>query len=165
MFSIDFQCVASDSEGRESSLPHDKHTSDSSRFALTLKSMNVSTNNTRFAFELNYIVHESHALTMTMDKSIDDEYSPAVFETVYGKVSGKKGKAYSQWKPVAYTMPKLGRKYQTRASAGDVRKVSDRSWNIGEAVMPNGMYKSYGVNVSFGLTKDGFYQKNKYLTW
>lgn len=127
--------------------------------------MNVSTNNTRFAFELSYIVDYNHTLSVSMDKSIDDEYTPAVFETVYGKVTGKKGKSYSQWKPIAYTLPKLGQMCQTRASASGIEHVTNRSWNIGERVMPMGKYHSYGLNVSFGLSKDGFYMKNKYLTW
>lgn len=127
--------------------------------------MNLTTNKTRFAFELSYVVEDKHKVSISVDKSIDDEYTPAVFETVYGKVTGKNGKSYSQWKPIAYTLAKLGQKYQTRASAGDIRVVTNRSWNIGQLVMPNWTYQIYGLNVSFGLSKDGFYQKNKYLTW
>lgn len=126
--------------------------------------MNVSTNSTRFAAEINYIVDEGDKPDITTEKSFDDEYTPAVFKTVYCKVGGKDGKAYSQWKPIAYTKAELGRKYQTKALEGSIVKVVNRSWNIGEVAMHD-LYKRYGLNVSFGIAKDGFYQKNKYLIW
>ncbi|CAB4041965.1 Hypothetical predicted protein [Paramuricea clavata] len=126
--------------------------------------MNVSTNSTRFAVEINYIVDEGYKPDITTEKNFDDEYTPAVFKTVYGKVGGKYGKAYSQWKPIAYTKAELGRKYQTKALEGGVENVVNRSWNIGEVAMHE-LYKIYGLNVSFGLAKDGFYQKHKYLIW
>lgn len=156
--------MASHSEDRDSELPHEKHTSDSNRFSLTLDGMNVTTNSTRFAVEINYIVEEGCTPDITTVKSIDDEYTPAVFKTVYAKVKGKEGKAYSQWKPIAYTKPELGRMFQTRAEVGSVGIVVKRSWNIGELAM-HSSYQVYGLNVSFGISKDGFYQKNKYLTW
>lgn len=131
---------------------------------MTLDHMDVITNKTRFAFEVNYIVQEGYKPDVTSEKSIDDEYSPAVFETVYGKMAGKHGKAYSQWKPIAYTKAELGRKFQTKASASGVERVVNGSWNIGEVAM-KGSYGVYGLNVSFGIAKDGFYQKNGYLTW
>ncbi|XP_028398931.1 glycosylated lysosomal membrane protein-like [Dendronephthya gigantea] len=165
--SIILKFVASHSVDRESKLPHEKHTSDSNRFSLTLNDVNVTTNSTRFAVEVNYMVELGYAPDITTKKSIDDEYTPAIFKTVYAKVKGKYGKAYSQWKPIAYTKPELGRMCQTRAEIGSVRKVVNRSWNIGEVAMLslNSLYQVYGLNVSFGITKDGFYQKTKYLTW
>jgi hypothetical protein len=124
---------------------------------------NLTTNSTRFALEVNYVVENGEKPDVTVVKNFDDEYTPAVFKSVYGKVGGKHGKAYSQWKPIAYTKADLGRKFQTKASASSVKSVN-RSWNIGEVAM-NNSWQIYGLNLSFGLTKDGFYQKNNYLTW
>ena len=159
-----FQFVASSSEGRGSRLPHLHYTADSNRFSLTLDNVNITTNNTRFAVEINYIVSGDSEPDVTSERSIDDEYTPAVFKTVYGKVNSEHGKVFSQWKPIAYTKAKLGRKSQTKASESGIRMVN-RSWNIAEVVMKYQNFKVYGLNVSFGLAKDGFYQKNKYLTW
>jgi hypothetical protein len=125
---------------------------------------NLTTNSTRFAVEINYIVQLGDKPNIKTEKNFDDEYTPAVFETVYGKVGDEHGKAYSQWKPIAYTKEELGRKFQTKAVAGSVEKIVNRSWNIGEVAMDE-LYQIYGLNVSFGLTKDGFYRKNNYLTW
>ena len=162
--SIIFRFEASSSADRESRLPHLKYTADSNRLSLTLDHItNLTTNSTRFALEINYVVELGEKLDVTVVKQFDDEYTPAVFKTVYGKVGGKHGKAYSQWKPIAYTKADLGRKFQTKASAGGVVSV-DRSWNIGEVAL-NNKYELYGLNLSFGLTKDGFYQKHNYLTW
>ena len=127
--------------------------------------MNVTTNKTRFAIEVNYVVQKGSTPDVYSEKNIDDEHTPAVFETVYGQVKGKHGKSYSQWKPIAYTKEDLGRKYQTKAVASSVEKVVNRSWNIGEVAIQPNHYQIYGLNVSFGITKDGFYQKNKYLVW
>ena len=128
--------------------------------------MNITTNSTRFAVEINYVVVDDSKPDVTTEKSIDDEYTPAVFKTVYGKVNSKHGKVFTQWKPIAYTKAELGRKFQTKASESGIRKVTStkRPWNIGEVAMTS-KYAVYGLNVSFGLAKDGFYQKNKYLTW
>ncbi|XP_046854542.1 glycosylated lysosomal membrane protein B-like [Xenia sp. Carnegie-2017] len=154
--------VASTSPGREKKLPCEKYTADSCRFSLTMDHVKVATNNTRFAVEINYIYEGDKKPDMAKKRLFDDEYSPGVFEIVYGKVSSVNGTAYAQWKPIAYTNPELGRKVQTKAIASSF-KIVKRSWNIGDALI--GSHQVYGVNLSFGVTKDGFYQKNHYLTW
>lgn len=157
-----FKFVASTSPGREKKLPCEKYTADSCRFSLTMDHVKVATNNTRFAVEINYIYEGDKKPDMAKKRLFDDEYSPGVFEIMYGKVSSVNGTAYAQWKPIAYTNPELGRKVQTRAIASSF-KIVKRSWNIGDALI--GSHQVYGVNLSFGVTKDGFYQKNHYLTW
>ena len=168
-------------------LPAELYTSNSSRFTITLsnlKELNTSkSKETRLGLELFSITAYSNrgSTCLTAEKSIDDEFTPAVFKTVIVNNTDHGGiGSYIAWKPVAYTeahrrldvqVPSyeyLANHHfvseQTSCKAITTLPYSPHFQSIAFAVQGRHMI-AYGVNVSFGMTKDGWYQNDNYLSW
>ena len=185
---LSFQCNASFSSGRESSLPRQQFSSNTTIFTLTLIGLhtNVSdSRHTRFIFELSSFEADHSTTCVKADRSFDDEYTPAVFKTVVVNSTGSGGGvSYSAWKPVAYTsktrsldcqIPSyqyynnmhhfIQEKCQPLPIDSSVfRPFHTIAYNLKEP----SHWISYGINISFGKPKDGWYdgrEGSRYLSW
>lgn len=163
-------------------LPRQQFSSNSTVFTLTfdgLKSFN-KTENTRFIFELySFTADPTHSTTcLKAERSFDDEYTPAVFETIVVNSTGVSGMSYSAWKPVAYVnkmrsldhqVPSyqyygnkqhfIGKQCQPLSPSCAKQDSFSIAYNLGVSLL------FYRMNVSFGQQKDGWYGRSQYLSW
>ena len=157
-------------------------------FTLTLNNLTKLTSNktghTRFIFELySLTARKSESTTcVKADKSIDDEFTPAVFKTIVVNNTGRGGTAYSTWKPVAYVGEKrsLEKQVPSYAYYRNVHHfISQHCDPLPYSSFPHSSFSiayhlenyeflPYGMNISFGQQKDGWYdgrESSHYLSW
>lgn len=175
------QCNASAGQGRESVLPHQKFTSNSTVFTLTLDHLtpNKTGKNTRFIFEIVSFTVDKTSTCIKAQKSLDDEHTPAVFKTIVINSTGVGGMSYSAWKPVAYT--KVTRSLDNQVPSWAYYENEQQYIKQHCAPLPSSSSKpafvsiamhldnvafiSQGMNISFGQKKDGWYEASHYLSW
>ena len=179
IFSLSLQCNASASQGKESVLPHQKFTSNSTVFTLTLDGLKNHEKHTRYIFELVSFSIDEVSTCITAKRSLDDEYTPAVFKTIVVNSTGFIGTSYSAWKPVAYVhktrslenqVPSYayyGNKYQIvkTQSCSSLPSSSSKQFPSIVRHLKGITFTSYGMNISFGQKKDGWYEASHYLSW
>ena len=148
-----------------------------------LKKLN-KTGNTRFIFELHSFTAGNIESTTCVkaDKSIDDEFTPAVFKTIVVNSTGSGQTSYSAWKPVAYVDKKRSLENQVPSHAYYKNEHHFISHDC-KSLPPYPSYRplfsivyslkgtrllSYGLNISFGQQKDGWYdgrESKRFLSW
>ncbi|XP_072037561.1 glycosylated lysosomal membrane protein A-like [Amphiura filiformis] len=168
-FSLKFQ--AFNKSGRSSDLPHLQSTANTSQIELILDNLGLHYKQSRFAIEL-LVLHDQQTtedVTLKQTKSIDDEYTPSVFLIYNLKVpSSSKLGSFSQWKPVTYNDVKkaMSNAVQTKNYGVNTTNYFQPKWSIAHAYYPDvsSLHKA-GLNVSFGLSGDGFYTKTNYSSW
>lgn len=172
------QCNASASQGTESVLPHQKFTSNSTVFTLTLDHLNYE-KYTRFVFELVSFSIDKVSTCITAKRSLDDEHTPAVFKTIVVNSTGFTGTSYSAWKPVAYidktrsldhqvpSWAYYGNEHEYVKTQGCSSLPSSSSKQFHSIVhhLHRITFTSHGMNISFGQKKDGWYKASRYLSW
>ncbi|XP_072167172.1 glycosylated lysosomal membrane protein B-like [Diadema setosum] len=166
-------------EGRMEELPHLQHTCNTTEFSLILDNLQQTFNHSRFAIELLVVrdqeMEKDSEIKMKINPSIDDEHTPAVFETyevLLNRTSTSKQGSYLQWKPVVYT------KRDRETGNSKLTKVYELNENASELCIPNySVAHAYyggdfvkvldvrGFNISFGVSKDKFYNNTKYYVW
>ena len=178
-FPLSLQCNASASQGTESVLPHQKFTSNSTVFTLTLDGLKHQEKYTRFIFELVSFSIDKVSTCITAEQTLDDEYTPAVFKTIVVNSTGFTGMSYSAWKPVAYIkktrsldhqVPSWAyyeNKYQSikTQSCSSLPSSSSKQFHSIVHHLKGITFTSHGMNISFGQKKDGWYEASSYLSW
>ena len=153
------------------------------RFWLSLDNLSLSTKKTRIAIEFQSLTEpyfqRKTKTCLQAERSIDDEYTPSIFKTVYlNMIASSNDKSFISWKPVAYGQDftfknqTLMYEYINGKHVSPTHKCDElmtqltnsMAKGIASAVM-KGQPVVKGMNVSFGVASDGFYQKNPYLTW
>jgi len=72
---------AFDDEGREDQLPHLPYNENITQFDLSVNKVWTNTSkNSRFAVEVMMIGNDKEGMDVSESKSIDDEYTPGVFQ-------------------------------------------------------------------------------------
>ncbi|KAM4664372.1 glycosylated lysosomal membrane protein [Discoglossus pictus] len=171
--SLAFRVQAYKNEGRDASSPHLLHSANCSKLELLLDGVLPRGNNSRFALEMVTLEKKHGRKKMDTVHSIDDEYTPTIFEMVQ-LVSDSSNASYAQgffqWKSVAY-----GSAMKSRDVALPVKYHQLQSLNR-TLVAPNIAHAFYGehmedtynmeaFNISFGMSGGDFYDKRKYLSW
>lgn len=166
-------------------LPRQQFSSNSTIFTLTLDHLKMlnKTGNTRFIFELFSFTADQSTTCVKADRYIDDEFTPAVFKTIVVNSTGPSGStSYSAWKPVAYVDKKRSLDHQVPSHAyyrNTHRFISEhcsplpfssfRRSSLSIAYSLTDVHLlSYGMNISFGQQKDGWYDgsdSSHYLSW
>ena len=170
-----------DEIGHGSKPPKNPINANLTEFRLEMSDLPSNYTNTRYAIEVIFFsTAEANPKEATHKTTqyIDDEYTPGVFEIWSIQLlvePSKVNQTYVTWKPVSYHSPKL-----KRSDQGLVNKFL---WKDNDAVtklhnplpvysgskpwtLVDGMTASYyGVNVTFGISKDGFYNAHPYLSW
>ena len=178
------QCNASAIKDRESILPHQQFSSNSTVFTLTLhKLTNLQhKGHTRFIFELVSFSEDDSSTCVTAQKSLDDEHTPAVFKTIVINSTLGSHSSYSAWKPVAYLKEsrKLSNQVPSFSYFGNQHQFinnkqcqtlpSSSSTEDFISIVSHlkGNFISSQMNISFGQQKDGWYdgpEGSRYLTW
>ncbi|RUS77818.1 hypothetical protein EGW08_014411 [Elysia chlorotica] len=165
--------------GRASKLPALEKTANLTQIDFVLDDFTPSFSRSRFALE-TVLVSLSKNKKMSIDEtqSIDDEYSPGVF-TINNWLSNPSDQVqtgFLQWKPVSYLSESRGRKSATKVKHYKIVDVKDRVSDVAlvkssivEALFGNVWSRTDVIirssNISFGLSKDGYYVKNNYTVW
>ncbi|KAM9737288.1 glycosylated lysosomal membrane protein [Menidia menidia] len=159
-----------DSEGRVQTLPRLLHSANSSQLDVWLDGILPRSSNSRFLLELQSVGGAYPLSRVDIRQSIDDEFTPSIFK-VSQWVSSVNGSSdvlgFVQWKPVAYrhTQPVLEdatpcRHSDPQAQSGEAAAASSgliRAFYSNPEVM--------GLNMSFGLAGEPFYNSSRFLSW
>nr|XP_020477145.1 glycosylated lysosomal membrane protein [Monopterus albus] len=168
--SLCLQLSVFESEGRGQSLPHLLHSANSSQLGVWLDGVLPRATRSRFLLELQAVGGAYPLTRVDTSRSIDDEFTPSIFK-VSQWVSSLNGSSevlgFVQWKPVAYS--------QSNPTLEDATPCSHTNPRLqkGEMIMASSSLihafytepETFGLNVSFGLAGDPFYNSTKFLGW
>lgn len=166
-FCLQFSAFAS--EGRDAVWPRLLHTANSSHLRIWLQGLRPRASHARFLLELHALGRPYDLSRVEVKQSIDDEYSPSIF-TVSQWLAGPglpspEVLGFVQWRPVAYRQasPVLADATPCRHSLP--LEVSQASTASGLALAFYGPASATGLNLSFGLAGEPFYNATSYLSW
>nr|XP_022333281.1 glycosylated lysosomal membrane protein-like [Crassostrea virginica] len=166
-----------DHSDRSTELPHLQYNADSTQFDFTLQNIDTGNYSTaRWGLEAVLLGADKKSLQMSIEtqKSIDDEYTPGVFQTSnwYTKPGDKGSGGYLQWKPVCYLKSSRARSVATKVDTTGLHSTVDV--NVEGFLQSSIMYtyypditsiSRYATNFTFGLTKDGGFTTTNYTSW
>lgn len=153
-------------------MPHEKVSPSSSRITISLDQLPTSNKKSRYAFSIAFLKPKgTDAPKYETSRSIDDEHTPGIFKLwKLSLKTGKEGKGFfACWKPVAYS--KSSRTHDDQTFSHNF--PSQDEGTLGKnATYPRTILSSllneidgYTMKVSFGQSKDEWYQKTRYRSW
>ncbi|KAM4539222.1 glycosylated lysosomal membrane protein [Odontesthes bonariensis] len=168
--SLCLQLSVFDSEGRFESWPRLLHSANSSQVDVWLDGILPRSNNSRFLLELQSVGGAYPLSRVDVQQSIDDEFTPSIFK-VSQWVSSMNGSSdvlgFVQWKPVAYRRPHPVLEDAMPCRHSDPQSQSGEATTASSSLIRAFYSKpeAMGLNVSFGLAGDPFYNKTMFLSW
>lgn len=134
----------------------------------------------RFAIQLLLVsseLKETGNFTINKRRNLDDEFTPGIFEVIdvvspLSKTSA--GGAFIQYRPVCYLNSFRSVSDSTELKQSTVKIFNDEKSGIEEFKysLPFiyfgynlGQHLAQGLNISFGVPGDGFYSKNRYISF
>ncbi|XP_053302754.1 glycosylated lysosomal membrane protein [Pleuronectes platessa] len=157
-------------DGRGQTWPRLLHTANSSQLEVWIDGLLPRATRSRFLLELQAVGGAYPLSRVEVHRSIDDEYTPSIFKASHW-VSAANGssdvRSFVQWKPVAYRRSDPALEEATPCSHSEPR------WQSGETTAAaSGLVQAFdsdldtfGLNVSFGLAGEPFYNSTKFLSW
>lgn len=170
-FSIELSAYSS--SGRESQLPHLQYSENITQFDMNIDHVWTNFTKSRFAVELVMVGGGKEEMKTDETRSIDDEYTPGVF-TIFNWLSDASADntGFLQWKPVCYQSKTRSRSEATGMKHYDLKELDSMNKELLKDTVAFGYYgdslmsqMSRASNLSFGLSKDGGYNKTQVLTW
>lgn len=168
--SLCVELTAFETEGRSSRWPRLLHNTNSSQLVVSVDGLLPRASRSRFLLEVQAVGGAS--LTGVEEiQSIDDEFTPSIFK-VHQWVSSVNGSSdilgFVQWKPVAYRKANAALE-----DATPCRHSSPEQQNGTVTAVASGLIRAFygespetfGLNVSFGLSGDPFYNSTQFLSW
>lgn len=157
-------------EGRGQDWPRLLHSANSSQLEVRLESILPRSPRSRFLLELWAVGGASPPGRVDVRRSIDDEFTPSIFkvsEWVWPANDSAGVLGFVQWKPVAY------RRSSPALEDATPCRHSEPLGGSGEAVASwSALIRAFfaaphsvGLNVSFGLAGEPFYNGTGFLTW
>lgn len=168
--SLCLQLSVFESEGRGQAWPRLLHTANTSQMAVWLDGVAPRATRTRFMLELQAVGGAYPLSRVDVRRSIDDEFTPSIFK-VSQWVAAVNGSSdvlgFAQWKPVAYRRPDPALEDATPCRHSEPRPQSgEEAWGASALVRAFFMDpRSVGLNVSFGIAGDPFYNSTRFLHW
>lgn len=169
--SLCVELTAFETEGRNPRLPRLLHNTDSSQLMVSVDGLLPRASRSRFLLEVQAVGGASSLRRVDEIQSIDDEFTPSIFK-MYQWVSSVNGSSdvlgFVQWKPVAYRKADA-----TLEDATPSRHSSPEEQNGTVTAVASGLIRAFygespetfGLNVSFGLSGDPFYNSTRFLSW
>ncbi|XP_033121781.1 glycosylated lysosomal membrane protein A-like [Anneissia japonica] len=166
--SLSVKMRAYNETGRETSLPHLQYTDNTTQFKFALSNFPSHFKNPRYAVEL--LMVSDGLVSKHVEKSIDDEYTPAIFSIINLIVPASSGSQYgsfSQWKPVSYSKstPSLSNAQQCHETEVTSYNEILPSRSLLRAFFDISKVKLSSLNVTFGTAKGDFYNSTNYISW
>ncbi|KAM6900067.1 glycosylated lysosomal membrane protein [Xenentodon cancila] len=168
--SLCLQLSVFDSDGRAESWPRLLHSANSSQVQVWLDGVSPQSANSRFLLELEAVGGAYPLSRVDVCRSIDDEFTPSIFKLSQW-VSAANGSSdvlsFVQWKPVAYRQP-----HPALEDATPCRYSEPQSQSGNVTAASSGLIRAFysdpevtGLNVSFGMAGEPFYNSTKFLSW
>ncbi|MEQ2274238.1 hypothetical protein XENORESO_016943, partial [Xenotaenia resolanae] len=158
------------SEGRAELWPRLLHSANSSQVEVWLNGLLPRSNTSRFILELQ-AVGGAYPLSKVDDiQFIDDEYTPSIFKVSQWVSSANDSSdvlGFIQWKPVAYRKSCPALEDATPCRNSDPLAQSGNTTTASSALI-QAFYsdpKTMGMNVSFGMAGEPFYNSTMFLSW
>ncbi|KPP78311.1 hypothetical protein Z043_102199 [Scleropages formosus] len=160
---------AFESEGRDGSWPRLLYNANSSQLKFWLEGVKERSNFSRFLLELQYVGSSNLPSRVETLRSIDDEYTPSIFQVSQWVSSPPNATTpilgYVQWKPVAYR--------KATPALVDATPCRHSTPLLMEQLPPSGLvlayfgkgYEASGLNMTFSIAGDPFYNTTHYLSW
>ncbi|NXE16465.1 GLMPA protein, partial [Lophotis ruficrista] len=167
------QVTAYEASGRDGPLPSLLHTANSSKVEFVLAGVAPRGNGSRFALEVATLEEAGVAQKLRSARSIDDEYTPTVFEMlslVAESRNDSSALSFLQWKATAYGSRSPRREDGIRCRS---RGLQAANWTLPasgvvRAYFGEGAGSAYtvsAINISFGGEEGRVYQETRYLSW
>ncbi|NXG61567.1 GLMPB protein, partial [Hemiprocne comata] len=171
--SLAFRVTAYEAGGRDGPLPSLLHTGNSSKVEFVLAGVAPRGNGSRFVLEVATVEEPGAVRALRSARSIDDEYTPAIFEVLSLEAQARNGSStlsFLQWKATAYGSRSPRREDGIECRVQGLRAAN---WtlpvsNLVLAYFGEGVGSTYGVsaiNISFGGEDGKVYQEKRYLSW
>ncbi|KAM6039569.1 glycosylated lysosomal membrane protein isoform 2-T2 [Chlamydotis macqueenii] len=171
--SLAFRVTAYEAGGRDGPLPSLLHTANSSKVEFVLAGVAPRGNSSRFVLEVATLEETGVAQKLRSARSIDDEYTPTIFETlslVAESRNGSSALSFLQWKATAYGSQNPRREDSIRCRS---RGLQAANWtlpvsSVVRAYFGEGAGSAYtvsAINISFGGEDGQVYQEKRYLSW
>uniref|UniRef100_A0A8D0CSS6 Glycosylated lysosomal membrane protein n=1 Tax=Sander lucioperca TaxID=283035 RepID=A0A8D0CSS6_SANLU len=163
-------CLCLGRGGRAESWPRLLHTANSSQVEVWLDGVLPRATQSRFLLELQAVGGAYRPSRVEVQRSIDDEFTPSIFK-VSRWLSSENGSSeilgFLQWKPVA----SRGRDSSVE-NATPCHHSAPRPQSSEDTARASGLVRAFyaepqtvGLNVSFGLAGDPFYNSTRFLRW
>ncbi|KAL7381170.1 hypothetical protein ABVT39_001419 [Epinephelus coioides] len=168
--SLCLQLSVFESDGRGQSWPRLLHTANSSQLWVWLDGVLPRASHSRFLLELQAVGGAYPPSRVEVHQSIDDEFTPSIFKVsqwVSSVNSSSEVLGFLQWKPVAYRRPHPALEDATPCRHSDPRPQSSEGTAAASGLI-RAFYtepQTFGLNMSFGLAGDPFYNSTNFLRW
>ncbi|XP_077405004.1 glycosylated lysosomal membrane protein [Vanacampus margaritifer] len=159
-------------EGRDETWPRLLHTANSSQVSVRLDGLSPRSARSRFVLELQTVGGASPLDAVRVHRSIDDEFTPSIFKvsewTSAANESAADERGFVLWKQVAYRRSAPALEDTSPCRHSDPRRPGGRA--LAEAgglalAFFGGEDDVLGLNVSFAVAGDVFYNATKFLSW
>ncbi|XP_062291798.1 glycosylated lysosomal membrane protein [Scomber scombrus] len=155
-------------EGRDQPWPRLLHTGNSSQLAVWLDGVLPRATRSRFLLELQAVGGANPLNSVEVKRSIDDEYSPSVFQVSQWMSNSSEVGGFVQWRPVAYRRSSPALEEVTPCRHSSPRRPSDEAAVSAASGLIKAFYdepETFALNVSFGLSGEPFYNSTRFLRW
>ncbi|XP_068602944.1 glycosylated lysosomal membrane protein [Brachionichthys hirsutus] len=159
-----------ETEGRGQALPRLLHTANSSQLNVRLDGVLPRSSHSRFLLELQAVGGAYPPSRVEAHRSIDDEFTPTIFKVslwVPSENSSSDVLGFLQWKPVAYRQPASALEDATPCRNSAPLPQSGEAVKAASGLV-RAFYtqpEAFGLNVSFGLAGEPFYNSTGFLSW
>nr|XP_057903411.1 glycosylated lysosomal membrane protein-like [Doryrhamphus excisus]XP_057903674.1 glycosylated lysosomal membrane protein-like [Doryrhamphus excisus] len=158
-----------ESEGRAEMWPRLRHTANSSQVEVWLDGLVPRTPQSRFFLELQAVGGAYPPNRVEVHRSIDDEFTPSIFKVSQwmSAIDSARERGFIQWKPVAYRHSPPTLEDVTPCRHSDPRPLAGVAVAAASSLVQAFFTteEAYGLNVSFGLAGQPFYNSTKFLSW
>ncbi|XP_006038581.2 glycosylated lysosomal membrane protein isoform X1 [Alligator sinensis] len=168
--SIAFQVTAYEESSRDRRLPGLLHTANSSKLEFVMDGVAPRGNSSRFVLEMVMVEGPGRHRRLESARSIDDEYTPTIFEMVQlvSEPQGTHaGPGFLQWKTTAYGAREAKRENGIRCRYSPLQAVNGTL--LGPSIAHAYFGKDVGglaaINISFGGEDGEIYASTGYLSW
>ncbi|KAM4550561.1 glycosylated lysosomal membrane protein [Fundulus diaphanus] len=157
-------------EGRVELWPRLLHSANSSQVEVWLSGLLPRSNTSRFMLELQAVGGAYPLSKVDVRQFIDDEYAPSIFKVSQWVSSVNNSSdvlGFVQWKPVAYRRSRPSLEDATPCRHSDPQAQSGNVTTASSALV-KAFYtdpKVMGMNVSFGIAGEPFYNRTMFLSW
>ncbi|XP_058015759.1 glycosylated lysosomal membrane protein [Ahaetulla prasina] len=171
--SISFKVTAYEEDNRDGLLPRLLHSANTSKVEFAMEGVAPRGNHSHFALEILAVEEGSRRKQLQSARSIDDEYTPTIFEMaqlISEPHNHSWGSSFLQWKTAAYSSKKPHREDTVHCQYYPLQMVRNLGpeFRILQAYFGEDVERRCSLsalNISFGSEDNEAYKVKGYLSW
>ncbi|XP_032701014.1 glycosylated lysosomal membrane protein [Lontra canadensis] len=164
--SLAFRVQAFSGSGRPAQAPRLLHSADTCQLEVSLVGAAPRGNHSLFGLELVTLGQGPDCPSVREQRSIDDEYTPAVFQ-LDQLLWGSPPSGFMQWRPVAFSQRQRGRDSALPCQASPLHPTSE--YPLPQSPIVRAFFGSQtnvcAFNLTFGTSTGPGYWDERYLSW